>query len=179
MTALDNRHHEEFARKLSDPGKTQTQAYKDAYPTVKNDHVASNNASRLLLNASVKARVVELLENRYATTKNGLTERLSEWVKSNQGAVSMDAIKTAFKLHGVLDSKDNDVDRSPVEAVRVDVHHHHHRPVSNDNSQPSKPTQYTAEDQPTQKVARPIVKPTNSQKEGQGGVAYKGGGGRG
>ena len=57
---LKNSKHEKFAQLVAD-GKTETDAYSSIYNT-KSRNVARVNASKLLTNASVRARVRELQE---------------------------------------------------------------------------------------------------------------------
>ena len=61
MPALENAKHELFAQEIA-KGASQRDAYKAAGYEVKSDAAADANASRLLTNAKVKARVAELQE---------------------------------------------------------------------------------------------------------------------
>lgn len=101
---LKNIRQEKFARALIS-APSQTAAYQEVYQTKSND-VARANASALLANPTVRERVRELMN----VSNLGLapiTSRLGKWVYDDSSpAQSMDAIKTAYKLHGVLDSED-------------------------------------------------------------------------
>ena len=70
---LKNSKHEKFAQLVAD-GKSETDAYFDVYKT-KSRNVARINASRLLTNASVRARVRELQEENAKTNAMSRAEK--------------------------------------------------------------------------------------------------------
>ncbi len=103
MPPLKNLQHEKFARALLEE-PSQAAAYSKVY---KQDlDIAKVNASQVLTNTNVKNRVIELM-NAGRLGLAPITERLGKWIYDDDApAQSMDAIKTAYKLHGVLDSDD-------------------------------------------------------------------------
>jgi len=116
MPELANLQHEKFARALV-TAPSQTAAYMDVYDP-KGEDTARANASKLLANTSVKDRVRELL-NSSNLGLAPITSRLGRWVYDDDHAsVSLDAIKTAYKLHGVLDAEDKS---SGIVAVQINI----------------------------------------------------------
>jgi len=116
MPELANLNHEKFARALV-TAPSQTAAYTEVYKT-ETPEVAKVCASQLLTNPNVKERVRELL-NQSNLGLAPITSRLGKWVFDDEHAsVSLDAIKTAYKLHGVLD---NDDKASGIVAVQINI----------------------------------------------------------
>ena len=100
---LKNRNHEIFAQKLVDPKvSSPAEAYAIAYPGVKQS-TCSSNSSQLLKNASIRERVLELLESNKSTNMKRLTEKLGEHVESEEGHLSLKAVELGWKLHGALE----------------------------------------------------------------------------
>lgn len=102
MPPLKNLRHEKFAREMIN-APTNKDAYIKAYPDVANNIVASNNASRLLDSVSVKARILELLQQNPATSPDGITKRLNELVASENEGIAMQAVNTGLKVYKMFD----------------------------------------------------------------------------
>jgi hypothetical protein len=116
MPELANLQHEKFARALV-TAPSQTAAYAEVYKT-EVPETAKVCASQLLTNPNVKERVRELL-NASNLGLAPITSRLGKWVFDDEHAsVSLDAIKTAYKLHGVLDAEDKS---SGIVAVQINI----------------------------------------------------------
>lgn len=100
---LQNKKHELFAQKCVDPKiKSPAEAYADVY-AVTDPKISSTNANKLLKNADIRSRVLELLNSNKSTRMERLTERLGEHVESEEGHISLKAVELGWKLHGALD----------------------------------------------------------------------------
>jgi len=102
LPPLKNLKHERFCHEV-----TKQPSYSKAYAEVykeDNPQALKANASRLIANDSVRNRVAEIL-NLKGLDLGSLSSRLNRWANDEEHpSVSLDAVKTGFKLHGALDS---------------------------------------------------------------------------
>jgi hypothetical protein len=112
MGRLKNLKHEHFAKNLIKYKGNQTRAYAKTYP---DSNSPASSASLLVRNGNVRQRVFEILQSNKATRLpelikklNGMTEAERAIVVGKQLAsvadnpVRLDALKTIFKLYGML-----------------------------------------------------------------------------
>lgn len=114
---LDNIKHELFSQALLKQGGNQTKAYLEVYSGIKNAS-ARTNASRLLAIISVRKRITELLEaqglgiveltkklKKLTEAKKRVTDNgdFTGWEPDNR--TSLEAIKIALRIHGLLGHK--------------------------------------------------------------------------
>ncbi|HLH49878.1 MAG TPA: terminase small subunit [Roseiarcus sp.] len=114
MAALQNQHHEAFAREIA-KGSTGRDAYRVAGFNPKSDDSADACASRLLATARVKARVRELqtkAAERTATTIESITNnlvRIAKGAEAEGGASGLSVARAAWvdvaKINGLIVDK--------------------------------------------------------------------------
>jgi len=97
---LDNVKHELFANELVKSRGNASKAYAKVYKEADTNSIAPS-ASRLLTNGKVKDRIAVILE-KHNLSLDDLTHKLKEHVLSDDDRISMDAVKTSYKLHKVL-----------------------------------------------------------------------------
>jgi len=119
MPPLKNLKHEKFAQEVIRKDNP-TNAYKEAYQLTNYDS-AKVNASKLLTNPNVRERCIELL-NQQGLDINHLNTRLNKWVNDDlEPNVSMKAIETGYKLHGLLGEERNNINAESVEIQIVNL----------------------------------------------------------
>src|SRR3981189_3005712 len=108
MGQLANQRHEAFVHAYLTNGMVGRDAYKAAYPRCKKDEGADVNASRLLRDAKVSARIEELQERsgeRVGITLDGLIEEAAALqVMATQGGAlnaAISALIAKAKLAGL------------------------------------------------------------------------------
>lgn len=116
MGALKNVKHEKFAHEIINSSSTQADAYKKVYPVTDNV-VASNNASRLLDNASIKSRILELMQERESTSPNGIISKLNALISSENEGIAMQAVNTGLKVYGMFDNEKSAINIDSINVV--------------------------------------------------------------
>lgn len=97
---LKNLRHEFFAQKLIENKGNATQAYLSTYG---GDYVnAEGNAHRLIGNEGIRARVIAIMGQKGLALPD-ITDKLKQFVNSENEGIGLDATKFAFKLHGAID----------------------------------------------------------------------------
>lgn len=124
MPKLSNSNHEQFCKEYAKTGKMK-ESYKKAYPKVK-DISAQIGANRLIKNEDVQGRLAEILEAKGLGVENLARKHKNlinakkvmvvkgEMVKVPDNNVQIDALKVGYKLHGVLDRHETNVDQRSV-----------------------------------------------------------------
>lgn len=122
MGQLKNMKHEIFVRNLVKTKGDQKAAYLKTFGT-KNENTASNASSMLMRRPEVRERAREILDAHGLTIDN-LTVYLKENIIENSKdcPVRQDAIKTAYKIQGVLDKAEVniDIDARSIDLVQAD-----------------------------------------------------------
>lgn len=112
---------EKFCHAIVD-GKSQAEAYKEAYST-KNmaDSTVYQEASRLMDNPNISARIAELrerIDNKLVMSAKKRAEKLTEFINNDDPSIAMKAIDILNKMTGEYVQK---VEASVEQEIEVNI----------------------------------------------------------
>ncbi len=116
MPKLDNIRHEKFAHAVVKE-RSAAEAYRKVYDPKANG-TAKANASRLLTNDTVRARVIALMDIQ-GLSLDRLNSELETCVSDSDNNVKLKAVQTGYRLQGAIDSKSVNSDNSQHLTINV------------------------------------------------------------